>query len=126
MKTLRTSHHGIGGNLVENFKMKNNIKTQSYFVKRLRDCGFITIKLFDKFDIQDPRKWSIMVDPEGSSVVITCYENKGDVMFEFDDGGRKFPKKYNIKTLSMEIVVTNLIEKKVSQVKDGCGYVKNP
>jgi len=53
------------------------------------------------------------VDPGNASVFITCYENRdfqGERMFEFHDGGRLFPKNYSLKTASMEVVVTNLIE----------------
>jgi hypothetical protein len=107
--------------------MKNNVSTQGYFIKRLRDSGFATIKLFDKYAQHDPRKWSIMVDPSNTSVIITCYQNKevlGDVMFEFNDGGNRFIKNFNLKTQSMEIVVTTLIEKGVEQMNVNSQYVK--
>jgi hypothetical protein len=107
--------------------MKNNIKTLSYFLKRLRDSGFIAIKLFNAYKDHDPRRWTIMVDPEGMCVLITCYENQafqGEVYFEFNDGGNRFPKNWNLKTKSMEVVVTNLIEKGVQQISSGCEYIK--
>jgi hypothetical protein len=108
--------------------MKNNVSTQGYFIKRLRDSGFTTIKLFDNYAQYDPRKWSIMVDPNNTSVIITCYQNKealGDVMFEFNDGGNRFIKNFNLKTQSMEIVVTTLIEKGVGQMNVNSVYVKD-
>ena len=107
--------------------MKNNIKTQSYFIKRLRDSGFVTIKLFDAYGEADPRKWSIMVDPSGASVLITCYVNKetlGDVVFELNDGGNKFPKNFHLKTRSMEIIVTTLIERGISQKDEDCVFLR--
>lgn len=107
--------------------VKNKISTLGYFMKRLRDSGFITIRLFNKYSYQDPRKWSVIVDPGNRSVVITCYENKeykGDVSFEINDGGNQFPKNYNLKTNSMEIIITTLLEKKVSQRIDGDEFVK--
>ena len=106
---------------------KNKITTGSYFVKRLRDSGFVTIRLFKDYNILDPRRWTIMVDPGGSSLIITCYENKefqGDVVFEFNDGGNKFPKNYNLKTKSMEIIVTALIERGIPQKQIGCAFEK--
>jgi hypothetical protein len=106
---------------------KNKITTFSYFLKRLRDSGFIAIKVFKDYAIIDPRRWTIMVDPEGASLLITCYENKdfqGDIVFEFNDGGNKFPKNYNLKTKSMEIIVTTLIERGISQKEDGCSFEK--
>lgn len=107
--------------------MKNNVTTQGYFIKRLRDSGFVVIKLFDKFAQHDPRKWSIMVDPGNTSVTITCYQNKefrGDVLFEFNDGGNRFIKNFNLKTQSMEIVITTLIEKGVGQIQEDSSYSK--
>jgi hypothetical protein len=107
--------------------MKNNIKTLSYFLKRLRDSGFVAIKLFNSYNDHDPRRWTIMVDPEGACVMITCYENKefrGDVYFEMNDGGNRFVKNYNLKTKSMEVVITNLLERNVQQIKEDCEYIK--
>jgi hypothetical protein len=99
-------------------KRKNKITTCGYFLNRLRDSGFIAIRLFKDYGILDPRRWTIMVDPGVSSLIITCYENKdfqGDIVFEFNDGGNKFPKNYNVKTQSMEIIVTMLIERGILQ-----------
>ena len=107
--------------------MKNSVTTQGYFVKRLRDSGFVVIKLFDKYAQHDPRKWSIMVDPGITSVIITCYQNKefrGDVLFEFNDGGNRFIKNFNLKTQSMEIVITTLVEKGVQQMGDNSIFHK--
>ena len=42
---------------------KNNITTGGYFLNRLRDSGFVAIRLFKDYPISDPRKWTIMVDP---------------------------------------------------------------
>ena len=99
-------------------KQKNKITTCGYFLNRLRDSGFIAIRIFKEYGILDPRRWTIMVDPGFSSLLITCYENKdfqGDIVFEFNDGGNKFPKNYSIKTKSMEIIVTMLIERGILQ-----------
>jgi hypothetical protein len=107
--------------------IKNKISTLGYFLKRMRDSGFITIKLYDKYSFQDPRKWSVMVDPGNRSVTITCYENrefKGDIIFEINDGGRLFPKNYNLKTNSMEIIITNLLERGVSQKTEDNDFLK--
>jgi len=109
-------------------KHKNKITTGGYFLSRLRDSGFIAIRVFAKYSLADPRKWTIMVDPGGHSLFITCYTNRefeGDVVFEFNDGGNKFPKNYNLKTSSMEIVMTTLIERGVSQKTDDNVYIKS-
>lgn len=96
---------------------KNKIKTPSYFIKRLRDNGFITIRLFDRYAKEDPRRWTILVDPSGASVFITCYQNKdflNDIMFELNDGGQRFNKNYSLKTESIEVIIKYLIAKGVS------------
>jgi hypothetical protein len=101
--------------------MKNNVTTQGYFIKRLRDSGFVVVKLFDKYAQHDSRKWTVLVDPSNTSVLITCYQNKeykGDVLFEFNDGGNRFIKNFNLKTQSMEIVITTLIEKGILQIQE--------
>lgn len=93
-------------------KSKNNITTAGYFLNRLRDSGFIAIRVFSDYSVSDPRKWTMMVDPGGHSLFITCLINKevqGEVHFEFNDGGNRF-KNYNLKTQSMEIIITTLIE----------------
>lgn len=108
-------------------KTKNKITTAGYFIKRLRDSGFVVIRLFTKYPLHDPRRWTLMVDPEGHCLQITCYENKefkGEIMFEFNDAGNKFPKNYNLKTSSMEIVVTTLIEKNIPQKAEGGSFNK--
>jgi len=107
--------------------IKNNIKTLGYFTKRLRDSGFVVVKLFNEYKDHDPRKWTVIIDPEYSCVMVTCYQNKdniGEVFFEFNDGGNNFPKNYNLKTKSMEVIITNLIERGVQQIKGDCEYVK--
>lgn len=109
-------------------KTKNKITTGGYFLRRLRDSGFIAIRMFNKYGLHDPRKWTMLIDPGGYSLMITCYVNKdfpGDVVFEFNDGGNRFPKNYNLKTQSMEIVVTTLIEKGVPQKTENSIFIKN-
>lgn len=106
---------------------KNNIATGGYFLNRLRDSGFIAIRLFKEYGLHDPRKWTIMVDPSGHSLMITCYVNRegpGDVQFEFNDGGNRFTKNYNLRTQSMEVIVTTLIEKGVPQKTVDSNYSK--
>jgi hypothetical protein len=106
---------------------KNKITTGGYFLNRLRDSGFLAIRLFKDYGLHDPRKWTIMVDPGGCSLLITCYVNKdfaGEVFFEFNDGGTNFPKNYNFKTQSMETIVTTMIERGVPQKNTDSVFVK--
>lgn len=92
----------------------NKIDTPAYLIKRLRESGFITIRLFNKFSFVDPRKWSIMVDPAGASVQITCYQNYpsiGDISFEFNDSGMRWPRNFMLNTRSVEVIIFQLVEK---------------
>tara|TARA_R110000796_G_scaffold169362_3_gene286220 strand:- start:1085 stop:1435 length:351 start_codon:yes stop_codon:yes gene_type:complete len=96
---------------------KNKLKTAGYFIKRLRDSNFETVRVFSNYSETDPRKWTILVDPTGSSVFITCFENrpfKGEYLFTFDDGNQVFRQGYILKTDSIEVVVRKLVENGVS------------
>jgi hypothetical protein len=108
---------------------KNKITTLSYFVKRLKDSGFNVWKISNNYAQSDPRKWTIMIDPGNASVFVTCYENrdfKSEKMFEFNDGGRLFPRNFSLKTASIEVVVTTLIERGVSQLDSATEYNYEP
>lgn len=97
-------------------KQRNKISTPSYFIKRLKDNKFITYKIFGEYDQSDPRRWTVLVEPGKSSVFITCYENKdfaNEIMFEFNDGGRFFPKNFSVRTDSIEVIITQLFTRGV-------------
>ena len=92
---------------------KNKITTPGYFIKRLRDNGFIVNRIFDKYGEHDPRRWTVMVNPSNESLWITCYTNKewfGQVMFEMSDGGCNIPKNLHLNTDSIEVVINYLHE----------------
>jgi hypothetical protein len=96
---------------------KNKLRTPSYFIKRLRDNGFIVVKLFAIYAKSDPRQWTVMVNPSEASVLITCYSNKNnldEILFEMDDGGKRVPKNFFIKTSSIEVIVDYLLRHDVS------------
>ena len=93
-------------------KPKNNIYTPSYFLKRMKDNGYGIWKVFDKYGPHDSRYWTMLLDPGGFSVWITCHFNReelNDVYFELDDGGRQIPRRFMIKTLSIETIISNLL-----------------
>jgi hypothetical protein len=95
---------------------RNKIRTPSYFVKRLKDNGFIVWKMFQQYNKADSRLWTIMVDPCNSSTYITCYHNKdfnGDIMFEINDGGNRFVRNFSLRTDSLESVILLLLENDV-------------
>jgi hypothetical protein len=108
---------------------KNKIRTAGYFIKRLRDSGFIVIKSFFRYAKSDPRRWTVIVDPSNASVFITCFTNKnslGEVLFKLDDGDQKIPGSMYLKTDSIEVVISYLISKGVSNDNKNSIYIKKP
>lgn len=98
-------------------QVSNKIKTAGYFIKRLKDSGFVVFKMFNAYGEADSRRWTVLVDPGISSVYITCHQNKtqiNEILFEFNDGGVKFPNGFYLKTESIETVIQQLIEKRVN------------
>jgi hypothetical protein len=109
------------------FQDKNKLKTPGYFIKRLKDNGIITLRVFQKYSLLDSRKWTVLVDPGNLSIYITCYQNKNnlnEVMFEFDDGGNRFVKNFFIKTHSIEIIVEHLLSNGVAQHDETNSFFK--
>jgi hypothetical protein len=98
-------------------KISNKIKTAGYFIKRLKDSGFVVFKMFNAYSDTDPRRWTVLVDPGVTSVYITCYTNKNEIneiLFEIDDGGQLFSKGTYYKTDSIETIISTLIQKGVN------------
>jgi hypothetical protein len=104
---------------------KNKLTTVGYFIKRLRDSGYVTDKVFTDFSKIDPRSWTVVVDPRNSSVFITCYNNHnsmGEEYFELHDGGQFLPDRFKLKTSSIETIIEYLVRfninnKSISYVK---------
>ena len=100
---------------------KNKLRTPGYFIKRLKDNDFVTLRVFNKYNHQDPRRWTVLVDPSGASVYITCFENtpfKGEYLFNFNDGNQLFKSNFSLKTDSIEVVVQRLLQSGVRQKKE--------
>tara|TARA_R110000824_G_scaffold60345_2_gene161340 strand:+ start:2291 stop:2632 length:342 start_codon:yes stop_codon:yes gene_type:complete len=97
---------------------KNKLRTPGYFIKRLKDNNFVTLRIFNKYNDRDPRRWTVLVDPAGASVFITCFENtpfKGEYLFSFDDGNQNFKGNLSLKTFSIEVIVQRLLSAGVGQ-----------
>lgn len=98
--------------------MNNKLNNQGYFVKRLRDSGYIVIRVDLDYSQLDPRAWTVIIDPGGASVFCTCYinankdnikeSNIGDNYFELYDGGQYLPAKFKLNTNSMEVILAFL------------------
>lgn len=98
--------------------MANNIKTQGYFIKRLRDSGYVVDKLFNNYSQLDSRAWTVIIDPGGASIFCTCYINEhpeeggqlGADFFEMFDGGHFIPGRFKLKTNSIEVLIEQLVK----------------
>jgi hypothetical protein len=95
------------------------ISTLSYFLKRLRDSGYVCWKIFDEYSESDSRIWTILIDPSGASIYCTYYANDkhffGESYYELYDGGQFLPEKMKIKTDSMEIILEFLNKRGIIQ-----------
>jgi hypothetical protein len=108
-----------------NKRQQNKIKTPGYFIKRIRDCGFCVLRIFNRYGIHDPRRWTVLIDPGGHSIFVTCYSNKdfnNEILFEFNCSGDIFPKNYSLKTESIEVIVQLLIDKGVQPMSKNSEY----
>lgn len=106
--------------------MKNKIHTLSYFKKRMKDNGYIVWDIMKKYAMEDPRKWTIMLNPSIESVYVTCIINRDELgglpEFQINDGGFRFQRNLTIRTSSMEVIVNMLSSKGI--VPDDSFYVK--
>ena len=106
--------------------MKNKIHTLSYFKKRMKDNGYIVWDILKKYAMEDPRKWTIMLNPSIESVYVTCIINRDELgglpEFQINDGGFRFQRNLTIRTSSMEVIVNMLSSKGI--VPDDSFYVK--
>lgn len=104
--------------------MANKLTTLGYTLKRLRDSGYVVIKLFSDYSETDPRSWTLMIEPGSSSIYCTCYINDpyiGESYFELYDGHQFIPGRLKIKTSSIEVLVGQLIKHNIV----GTGSINN-
>lgn len=101
--------------------MANKISTLSYFVKRLKDSGYVVYKIFDGYGEGDPRNWTVLIDPGVASVYCTYYSNYGpfnESFFELYDGGQFLPEKFKLKSDSIEVIITYLVKHGINNKSD--------
>lgn len=64
------------------------------------------------YSMEDPRKWTVMVNPGVHSIYITCVVNRDEMgqapEFEINDSGLRFQRNLVLKTSSIEVVVNLL------------------
>lgn len=93
--------------------MANKLTTMGYFIKRLRDSGYVVDRLYTNYAYSDPRSWSVVIDPRNASIFCTCYQNDpslGSTYFEIYDGGQYIPGRFKIETSSVETFVEWLVK----------------
>lgn len=94
--------------------MANKLTTLGYFMKRLRDSGYMVDRLYTNYSITDPRSWSVVIDPRCASIFCTCYQNDPELnasYFEIYDGGQFIkPGRVKIETSSIEVFITYLVK----------------
>lgn len=93
--------------------MANKLTTMGYFMKRLRDSGYVVDRLFTGYSMIDARTWTVVVDPGCASLFVTCYQNDpemGRSYFEMYDGGRFIPGRLKLETSSIETFISYLVK----------------
>ena len=94
--------------------MANKLCTMGYFLKRMRDNGYMVDRVFVRYALTDPRTWTVVIDPGCASILCTCYQNSpepGQFYFELSDGGQIIPGKYfKLETNSIETFITYLVQ----------------
>lgn len=107
--------------------MANKLTTLGYMLKRLRDSGYYTHKLFTEYSESDSRLWTVIIDPKGASVFCTCYicdPILDESYFELYDGGQYIPGRLKITTDSFEIFIRYLVECGINNKSDNYPSVK--
>lgn len=108
--------------------MMNRLTKQSYFIKRLRDSGYVVDRLVNKFSETDPRIWMILINARTDNIVCTCYSHHGECdgidpksqnYFEIFDGGQFVPGRVKIDTNSIEVFIERLYRYGISPVYQG-------
>lgn len=106
---------------------KNKLTTVGYFIKRLRDCGYVTDKVYLDYANHDPRSWTVVIDPGMASVFITCFNNHnffGEEYFEINDGGQFIPERFKLKTSSIETIIEYLVKYNINNKSSTYGKKK--
>lgn len=88
--------------------MASKPTTESYFVKRLRDSGYLVDRVPVRFSEADPRSWMVVIDQGNATVFATCYRNVdgfNENYIEFYDGDQYIPKRFKLSTNSMETII---------------------
>jgi hypothetical protein len=84
----------------------------------MKDNGFIVWKMFNKYNDNDARKWTVLINPGEESVFITCIMNYDGLnsipAFEFNNGNKSIYKtSVTLQTESIEVLIKHLLRQGV-------------
>lgn len=102
---------------------RNKLYTCSYFSKRLVDSGFDVDKLDIKYQANDPRKWTLVVNKQKSkkkmNIVITCFKDEQTKQFAFKFQGQR-KKQFLLQTMTMTMIIDILkrVQDQSQEAKD--------
>jgi hypothetical protein len=90
---------------------KNKLYTRGYFIKRMKDARIYVVPLVEynssKFYPDDIRKWTVLIDPGHSDIILTCHKiSSNDFWFKLITPGGEM----KIKTMSADVVANQLLE----------------
>lgn len=81
----------------------SKLTTKSYFVKRLRDCGYQVDKVESiEYQESDQRKWTALIDAGGMSIFATCFK---DDSLHLYDGGQYLNSNLKLSTDSIDVLI---------------------
>lgn len=86
---------------------KNKLYTLSYFRKRLNDKTISSVRLINKYNDNDVRYWTILIDPGKKNIICTCFKNGPDDYY-FSLLTDRYTN-FEVKTKSMDIIIDSLL-----------------
>jgi hypothetical protein len=87
---------------------KNKLYNKSYFCKRLVENGFDVTRLNVRYEENDLRKWTVVVNRQGleykHQIFITCFKDEETKEFSFKFQGQSFDD-FILPTLTMKLII---------------------
>jgi hypothetical protein len=88
---------------------RNKLYNQSYFIKRIVECGYDVTRLNVKFETDDSRRWMILVNSKilkyKFNICITCFKVNDEFMFKFQG---QSTRDFTLNTKSMTTILNIL------------------
>jgi hypothetical protein len=88
---------------------RNKLYNQSYFVKRIVECGYDVTRFNVKFEPDDSRRWMILVNSKTLkykfNICITCFKVNDEFTFKFQG---QSTRDFTLNTKSMTTILNIL------------------